>query len=255
MIPDPKRIAVVGDLHGNHVWAPRIVEHVASNGCDVIVQVGDYGLWTDGPGLKLFQRRLHEALVKHDVTLYWLDGNHEDFNNIHSRLKGREAQPLYKAFPRIVHLPRGFRWEWWGKTWMALGGAASVDRLARTPGKSWWPGELLSDEDVEFASRPGGVDVIVSHDCPYGVDIPKIGIGTPNADSDWPYVTLVESGEHRRRVRDVVEATRPTLIVHGHYHLRYQAFYQYGDGSRCLVQGLDCDGSDYARGCLFLSKP
>lgn len=252
---EPKRIMFLGDTHGNTVWTCGAIGYAAENGCDTIVQVGDFGHWTPGASTKSFLLHVHKALEEHGITLYWVDGNHEDHADIQERLDGHEAQPLYGAYPRIVYLPRGFRWEWWGKMWMSLGGAASVDRLTRTPGKSWWPGELLSDEDVEHASRPGKVDVIVSHDCPFGVDIPKIGTGShPNTDSGWPMVTLIESAEHRRKVRQVVEAVKPTLLVHGHFHLRYQSYLDASHG-RVLIQGLDCDGSPKECATLFLNAP
>ena len=252
---EPERILVAGDWHGNTGVAKALVEYAAQGGANVIVHAGDFGHWHSGSGTKAFYAGLHESLVEHDITLYWVDGNHEAHPDIRERLHGsREAAALYKKFPRIIHLPRGFRWEWFGQTWMALGGAASIDRLTRSPGKSWWPEELLSDDDVEHASRPGGVDVIVSHDCPYGVDIPTVGIGEPR-DCGWPWITQVESGEHRRKVRDVVNAIRPRLIIHGHYHLRYEAFHELPGGDRTLIQGLDCDGTPMSRSTLFINKP
>lgn len=257
MLPEPNRIMMLGDTHGNTVWTCNAVNYAADNGANVIVQVGDFGHWTPGASTKSFLLHVHKALEEHGVTLYWVRGNHEDHADIRERLAGsREAQPLYKKYPRIIHLPDGFRWNWFGKDWMALGGAASVDRLTRTPGKSWWPEEVLSDEDVEYASRPGNVDIIVAHDCPFGVDIPKIGTGSsPNTDSGWPLATLIESGEHRRRVRQVVDAVRPKVLVHGHYHLRYQAFGELPGGERFLVHGLDCDGMDAMRSTMFVERP
>ncbi|WPH57826.1 hypothetical protein [Mycobacterium phage WXIN] len=260
MITEPKRIMCLGDTHGNTNWTAWAIEYAAENGCDAIIQVGDFGLgWDQGQ----FFRAVNEALVEHDITLYWVDGNHENHDALSKRVVAHagSSDPAdrvpwsYDETPRIIHLPRGHRWEWWGVAWMALGGAASVDRLNRTPGLSWWPGETLATEDIEYASRPGDVDVVIAHDAPYGVDIPKIGIGTPNTDSGFPHMCLVESGEHRRAVRAVVDAVRPRLYIHGHYHLRYQAFYELPGGERTLVQGLDCDGQPLHYSTLFLNKP
>ena len=38
---------------------------------------------------------------------------------------------------RIWHLPRGHRWRWHGRDWLALGGAVSLDRAVRTAGVNW----------------------------------------------------------------------------------------------------------------------
>lgn len=256
---EPERIMFLGDTHGNAGWTRQAIDYAAGNGCDVIVQVGDFGFWSDNADTAAFLAITQSRLAKHGITLYWVDGNHED----HDRLAARPTMQKPHRHrgpwslpdsPNIIHLPRGYRWHWWGQAWMSLGGAASVDRLARKPGKSWWPGETLTDEDVEFASRPGNVDVIVAHDAPYGVDIPKIGIGEPNTDSGWPFATLLESSEHRRKVRQVVDAVRPRLYVHGHYHLRYQAYYRLPGGGRTLVQGLDCDGTPAHLSTMFLNR-
>lgn len=134
---------------------------------------------------------------------------------------------------------------------MALGGAVSVDKMGRKEGVSWWPGETLKQADVEYASRPGKVNVLVAHDAPFGVHIPGI---KPKGQSEWPDWVLDESCDHQRKVRAVMEATRPDLMVHGHMHTAYQTLYRYGDGVKCLVRGLDCDGTTLERNTLFLDK-
>lgn len=58
-----------------------------------------------------------------------------------------------------------------------------------------------------------------------------------------------------KRRGDVVNAVRPRLIIHGHYHLRYGAFHELPGGDRTLVQGLDCDGTPASRSTLFINKP
>lgn len=252
---EPKRILMLGDTHGNGPFTRAAIEYAAENGCDTIVQVGDFGHgWRESPA---FYGEVHRALVKRDITLYWVDGNHENHDDIAEGMQGSPGPTaLIARYPRIVYLPRGFRWEWWGQAWMALGGAASVDRLDRKEGVSWWPGELLTNEDVEYATRPGRVHVVVSHDAPFGVDIPGIGTGSaPNTDSGFPLICLQESSEHRRRVRDVIDVVRPDLIVHGHFHVRYQAFYELPGGGRTLVQGLDCDGTPLHHSTMIISKP
>lgn len=253
MIEQPSRVMLAGDWHGNDGWARNAIVHAHNEGADVIMHAGDFGFWSDNQHDNQFLRRTQYWLDAYGVTLYWVDGNHENHDRLAAHVPDDRSPWSLPDYPNIIHLPRGHRWEWFGKRWMALGGAVSVDRLMRKAGKSWWPGETLTQDDVEFASRPGDVDVIVAHDCPYGVDIP--GIGPADKGGDWPHFILLESEDHRRLIRDVVEVVRPTLFVHGHYHRRYQAFYQYGDGSRMLVQGLDCDGSTMDRNTLFINRP
>lgn len=252
---DPKRVMLLGDTHGNSGWTKRAIAHAAENGCDVIVQLGDFGLWPGYAG-RAFLRDVQDTLEDFGVTLYWLDGNHEDHDQINARPTMRKPHErrepwAFPELPSILHLPRGYRWEWWGETFMALGGAVSVDKFKRTEGRSWWPGEALTSEDVKYASRPGKVDVLLCHDAPFGVQIPGI---KPKGQSEWPDWVLDEAYDHQRLIRDVAEVTRPDLIAHGHFHRFYQGFHRYSDGREALIQGLDCDGSPMNDATLFLNK-
>ncbi len=248
-LEEPERPLLAGDWHGNAGYATRVIRHAAEEGCDTIVQLGDFGVW---PGGGAYLRDIDRTLSECGVSLAFVPGNHEWWPEL--PLKGRGYHPATIGDTNIVMLPIGYRWEWWGQTWMALGGAASVDRLRRTPGESWWPEELLTDEDVEYASRPGDVDVIVSHDCPYGVDIPKIGIGEPSGN-EWPIATLLESRDHRKKVRRAVDAVKPSMLIHGHFHLSYWSGLDLTDGSRVTVRGLDCDGSPLRSHTMMIDAP
>lgn len=236
------KVLIAGDWHGNAMWGVKVIHHAKRSHCDAIVHAGDFGYWDD-PILgvtRKYMKTLHAALEETGLHLYWVDGNHENFDLI-------KENPYPYAYPRIHYLPRGYQWEWLGKTWMALGGAVSVDRLHRKEGKSWWPGEVLSDEDVEYASR-SPVDIIISHDCPSGVDIP----GITAKGGHWPDFILQESEDHRRKVQKVVEATKPSYLFHGHYHRSYIGGYQYRDGSHCYIRGLDMDGTTLEGNCAIV---
>lgn len=188
--------------------------------------------------------------VERDGKVY-LTGN--CFEDLNPRIPDDKTPWSPKDYPRIIHLPRGYRWTWWGQAWMALGGATSIDRLQRIPGRSWWPEEALTDEDVEYASRPGAVDVLVCHDAPYGANVPGVGLGPPRP-CDWPLQTQLESYDHRLKVRKVVDVVRPRLVAHGHMHCRYSDMLHL-DGHDTMVEGLDCDGTPMSRSTLFINKP
>ena len=183
-------------------------------------------------------------LAERDMQLLWIDGNHEDHSRLASLpLAGDGTRPISD---HVTHLPRGFRWTWQdsdGKryTWLALGGAVSVDRRWRTPGRSWWAEERISRNDADAAIAGGPVNVMVSHDAPNGVTIPGIGA------NDWPADVLRDADAHRTLLREVVDAVQPQHLWHGHYHVRYDALLDMGGGrdeSRvCHVHGLDRDDS------------
>ncbi len=221
----PAQVAIAGDWHGNDMWAERILDRLAAQGVEVVVHLGDWGYWLGQTGRK-YRDRTAEILERNGQTLYWVDGNHEAFSelltipiNVHGTRTIRD---------RLIHLPRGFRWQWRGQTWLALGGASSVDRPHRTPGKSWWADELLSDAEIDSAIEGGPADVMVFHDAPYG--IPELEDQLARSAHHWPALELGIALDHRRRVRKVVDAVRPSAIWHGHYHYRYADTLTLDDG-------------------------
>jgi hypothetical protein len=243
--PDPDRVAVAGDWHGNLRWAERMIQAAADDGASAVVHLGDFGYWTDDPSTRKYLSRLEKLLTATGIQLLWVDGNHEN----HDRLDRQPINPvtgLRTISEHIHHLPRGFRWTWHGKVWMGLGGAHSVDRAAREPGKSWWAREFTSEAEIEYAKRDGQVDVMVCHDAPDGVDIPAI-----RGVSDWPEYDLAESALHRRRIGDVVRAVRPSVLFHGHYHCRYDDGFRHLNGLVTSVHGLSEDDS-YQQGNMLM---
>ena len=213
-------VALAGDWHGNLPWALRMVTAAHEAGARVIVQLGDFGYWRDEPSTRKYLRRLESLLPELDMTLYWVDGNHED----HVRLL---KQPLASDGTRpisdhIVHLPRGFRWMWRDadgidRTWLALGGAVSLDRWHRTPGRSWWPEEEITPTTWRLRSRR----TCGRHGHPRR---PTRSRDSRAEDSDWwPAASLADAARHRGRLAQVVDAVRPSELWHGHYHVRYDS--------------------------------
>lgn len=230
MNPDPVKVCLSGDWHGQQNWAVHCLHHAARNGCDAMVQLGDFGFWTAGHKTDKYLRTVGETAQELGIRFYWLDGNHED----HTRREEFFANP----FPGVTYLPRGWRWDWWGYTWMAVGGAVSVDKEYREEGKSWWPEEELTDAEVKWASRPGRVDILLAHDCPRGVDIPGVGPDTKGGvRGDWPLHILKEAEAHRDKLKTIRDAVKAKIVVHGHYHIPYE-WHDHG----LFVRGLGCDG-------------
>lgn len=246
---EPSTVAFAGDWHGNGRWAQEAIRHAAKLGADAIVHLGDFGWWVEGAQTHQYLECVARTLAEFGLPLYWVDGNHEDHGRIAGALEVSGGQPWSdERYPNIVHLPRGFRWDWHGKTWLAMGGAHSVDRVARIPGKSWWDAEHISDEEIDRAIGGGRVDILVSHDCPGGVPIP--GIGDDDVDpyvegtaKGFPPSEIIAAREHRDRLRRVCDAVRPWVIFHGHYHWMYRDVLRYPDGGLTAVFGLADDSS------------
>lgn len=235
---------MAGDWHGHSQWAEACFQRAYQSGADAILHVGDFGFWTDNEWTDRYLQRVERAAQEWGIFLYWVDGNHED----HSR-RAEFNDPVNR--PMTVHLPRGYRWSWWGKRFMALGGAFSIDRFARTLNVAWWAEEELSLADVEYASRDDGipVDVVIAHDCPTGVHIPGVGADAQTqVRGEWPDHMLYGANMHRRKVRDVYDAVQPKLWINGHYHIGYEKYFQ---GTRFL--GLDRDSTTIDKNTMLLS--
>jgi len=232
LLAEPRRIAFAGDWHMNVRWAERAIRCAVDQDADVIVHVGDYG-YDFHPG---FVRKVEEALTRAGIPLLFVDGNHEDFTLLLQQPVGGDG--LRRISGHVAHLPRGFRWEWAGVHFLAMGGAHSVDRPYRVPGVSWWPEETITARQVYEAAEPGTTDVLISHDCPHGVVIP--GIDDRTSPPPFSPAEIERSNEHRKLLRVLVEQVQPSVIWHGHYHVGYQAVADLGYGP-VVVNGLDCD--------------
>lgn len=233
MMSFPKNVETVafaGDWHGDKNWATKMIDMLPDK-VDVLVHLGDFGYRFE----KNFMKSVDEAARDRDIIVMFVDGNHEDFDQLYS--KKVDDDGVRRMRERIWHLPRGFRWEWSGVTFMALGGAHSIDRSNRVPNYSWWSAEHLTFEQINNAIEGGSVDVMVTHDAPLGHVIPGLGgVGF------FPEADLISSEGHRRALSLVVDEVRPSFLWHGHYHSAYKE----RNGST-VVTGLDCDGSSFDR--------
>jgi hypothetical protein len=146
---------------------------------------------------------------------------------------------------RIWHLPRGCRWRWHDREWLALGGAVSLDLARRTPGQDWWPEEEITWRQAGAVISAGPADVMVTHECPAGVEHTF-----PPPPSWWAAADLRRSDAHRALVREVVLAVRPHWLMHGHLHIGYQRRVDFGSGP-VEVTGLDCDGAEHSNWAIL----
>lgn len=243
----PTRIAVAGDWHGDSVWAASVIISAAkilreTEERPLIVQLGDFGIWPGMDGA-CYLRDVEHVLHAEGAGLWFVDGNHEDFTQFAKFRKAGDGRARVGRSGRVWHLPRGHRWEWHGRTWLACGGGVSLDRAGRTEGVSWWPEEEITAEQEAAITGGGQVDVLVSHDCPAGVRH-----AFPPPPSWWALRDLARSDAHRERLQRIVDATQPAHVLHGHLHRPYRRVCDFGYGD-VRVTGLDCNrgtGSNWA---------
>ena len=196
------KILVLGDVHG--CWADLNITIVrALEQCpdiDAMVQVGDFGYaW---PGTKPFafsksfmdQSCIDKASA---IPFYWLDGNHENHNQLDA--DGGAWQP------GMTYQPRGSIREFGDKRAMFFGGASSIDKEYRIQDKSWWPQESITyGQILKAMETEGPIDIMFTHEHPLS----------------FPYGSYTkEFGRADKQALDALrEKFRPKWWFFGHHH-------------------------------------
>jgi predicted phosphodiesterase len=230
-------VLVVGDVHGSFSQMDKAIRHAKELGLDTIFQVGDYGIWEND---KPFLNQQQHLLEQWDIQLYFIDGNHENFPRLYEKKILEDGTRYVRN--NITYIPRGYRWDWHGLSFLALGGAASIDRKHRREGYSWWSGEFLTEEDVLTAQSGGPVDIMFTHDSPYGApnSVTDDFRGQLDAIRYFGAEMVATCTEHRKMLQRVTDVTTPRILIHGHYHMSMYGTYVHGDEKHTLgdVRGL-----------------
>ena len=216
------RALVVGDIHNDDHSFQTALNRAEQQRCDVMVQVGDFWLqdstWEHfDPGKATM---MHTA--KHSpIPVVVVDGNHEVWPSLDKFAETEGYRAALEA-GKPAHLGgslwwalRGSVWEWSDLTFGALGGAVSPDKHRAS---NRWPEEATRVEDLErlLGNTPeGGLDVLLTHDAPTQV---RGVLG--NKIFSVPTYIEIEADESRRLLARAVDETMPSVVVHGHWHVR-----------------------------------
>lgn len=232
------RLLVAGDTHGNGWWLRTLAGYAVKLGCCGVVQLGDFGFWPDPRVLRatgyatVDNRWLDELADIYRTAGVWLrviDGNHDAHPLVREVYPANDngVRPLRDGV--LDWADRGAAWSWHGVRFGALGGGVSIDRSVRVENESWWSTETISDREVEtlINRAPEGLDVLLAHDAPM---LPP-GM-RPLADP----ILRADCYASNQQVARAVRATRPKLLLHGHYHRRYSASFLETD-----IEGLASD--------------
>lgn len=235
------RFLVAGDVHGNVGHMRRVLDAAVAAGVDRVFQLGDFGYWEHEASGVRYLDEVHRSAQGRGVTVYFLDGNHDKSGLIVERYgEQRDEQGFLTVRGHIRYAPRGHTWEWDGVSFLAFGGARSVDKdwrlkeearraqkaqrkenfrraAGRPPaeardfaGTLWFPEEEATDADVKAViAEVGSVDVLFTHDKPRAT---RPGTRRKNLDICRP---------NQDRIQRLVDALRPRLVAHGHLHHRY----------------------------------
>ena len=164
-----KRVWITGDCHGD-ISIATLKPWKKSNELDaddILIVCGDMGICWDGGAFDRYIKRFWE---QKPYTVLFVDGNHENFPVLNS-FPWQDSEwgaPVQQIARNVYHLKRGAVYTIYGKTFFAFGGASSHDKWCRKEGRDWWPEEIPSDAECEYAleslTKTGNkVDFIISH--------------------------------------------------------------------------------------------
>lgn len=164
-------IYITGDTHGQTDRFECFEAEGESNWGkdDYLIVCGDFGyIWDGSDDEKAFLDKLSEK----PYTIAFVDGNHENFPEIYSYpTEEWKGGVIGRIRPNIIHLRRGQVYDICGKTFFTMGGAASVDRMFRKEGYSWWKEELPTNDEYRTATASleahgNKVDYVITHTAP-----------------------------------------------------------------------------------------
>jgi hypothetical protein len=239
---DFTQIGVAGDWHANTGWSGIALQIFANHGIKHILHLGDFGFWPGNNG-KRYRHKVNKRLRDNEQTLYVTLGNHEDYSYT-NRLKPHPTLPGWRYNPSEPHIlvaERGTRWEWEGVSFVSLGGANSIDYDGRIRDVSWWTDEQIQLDDIMKTIMGGHADIMLTHDCPTGVNL-FAGRGF----NPWPVPNLRYAQKSRDALRQAVDGVKPELLLHGHYHFLADHYSTLHDGVEEYALhsiGLDMDST------------
>lgn len=226
---DERRVAVVGDWESQSRLVAPLLQRIRREAPDVrtLLHVGDlrwsaprtsaargrnapseeFAAWLD----EQLQRLQFQRLILVPGNNEWWDRLHEEFEDHPDR--------FFRAAHRIWIAPRGLRFELAGRTYLCMGGAASLH-------DDGGPFEAPTDADIEHAAAGGEVDILLTHEA-LNVDMPEL-TSAMRRGPRFSDTRMAASAESRNRVTQLYNRVRPQLAFFGHMHSSGSAATDFG---------------------------
>ena len=212
---------ITGDIHreidlyrlGNSSWPVGTL--LDKN--DLLFVAGDFGLiWDLSPN----ELRLREWLEDKSWTTLFIDGNHENHDALKTfPVEERWGGKVGIISPSIIWLKRGEVYEIDGIKIFVFGGADSIDKHLRLPGRDWWSNEIPSYSEYENAvsnlnKHNWKVDYVITHTVPHH-EVPTFSnenllIGTPHSKYEDPTTFMLQ---------DIKDKLKFKKWYFGHFHI------------------------------------
>jgi hypothetical protein len=220
-------IAVLGDLHGHITLAYRLLkrwEKEHGKLLQAIFQVGDFGAFpppfkVDKATMRFYQKDPDELsfidyydgsteadeILAEDgpqkrkiaANLYFIKGNHEDFEYLQSLSSGNGYPIPVDVYGKIFYLPNGNVYSLpIGQTTLkiaSLGGISQNNHGGKDPKSKFY----TKSEYRQLCETGNDIDIFLSHDVPYNSIIENAG---------------------SKDILDFIEIYQPKLHFCGHFH-------------------------------------
>lgn len=162
-------IYITGDMHGEQARFNLLEKECNFSSTDTLIVCGDFGyLFKDNPAEHAFLDNLEQR----SYTIYFLDGNHENFPAIFRYPEETwHGGRIHRIRRNVIHLMRGQVFTIENKRFFTMGGAYSIDCYMRKLNFSYWQEELPTQGDYQEAIKnlnqhDNYVDYILTHTCP-----------------------------------------------------------------------------------------
>ena len=200
-----------GDIHGNLFEIIDFINRFNLGKNDNIIILGDCGIAWRKDKKDLAQNIKLWNECGNGVKLYFIDGNHENFNILNSL---SIENNMGKIADNIYHLRRGQIYEFEGKKILVCGGADSIDKYRRVENFTWWKEEAISQETIDDISA-GHYDYVLTHCCPRSVfEKNRIYLST---------LQFLDENKINHNSEDMLEQLKNKITFDhwffGHYHI------------------------------------
>ncbi|SUP41105.1 metallophosphoesterase family protein [Veillonella criceti] len=167
---------ITGDLHGDKSTIRGYLDTLKeTTKDDILIIAGDFGLPWWSPLTSYWKNykdvKLLKLLADGPFTTCFIDGNHENFNQLAKYPLEEKWGGLVQNIEGCYHLMRGEIYTMETSRIFTFGGATSTDKEWRTPKLSWWPQEVCSEEERIHAidklnACNWEVDYVITHTAP-----------------------------------------------------------------------------------------
>lgn len=164
------RIFITGDTHGslglkrlsnkNFPIAKTLTKE------DVVIICGDAGfMWNNSNEMKYWDDWTEDR----PFTIISVFGNHSNYDLLRTiPISEWQGAKVRRVRPHVMYIETGEIFTFNDLSFFVMNGAASIDKGSRKEGKSWWPQEIPSYQEFEYAANNlraynMKVDYILSH--------------------------------------------------------------------------------------------